>query len=101
LRAFQPWSVPDKWEVVYFRRIIYMLLEANLIHQHSAADAKIRLFRTLFRGRDDAYPRRFESRTTGRTGYVPACGNEWFEEFARSRESNVWPASTGVFFNDG
>jgi hypothetical protein len=23
------------------------------------------------------YPRRFESRTTGRAGYQPACGNEW------------------------
>ena len=54
-----------------------MLLEVNPIHQHSAADAKIRLFRSLFRGRDDVYPRRFESRKTGKSGYAPACGNEW------------------------
>jgi hypothetical protein len=54
-----------------------MLLEVNPIHQHSAADAKIRLFRSLFRGRDDVYPRRFESRKTGQPGYAPACGNEW------------------------
>ncbi|MEO8428318.1 MAG: DEAD/DEAH box helicase family protein [Verrucomicrobiota bacterium] len=38
---------------------------------------KIQLFRSLFRGREDVYPRRFESRKTGRTGYAPACGNEW------------------------
>lgn len=54
-----------------------MLLETSLVHQHSAADAKIRLFRSLFRGRDDVYPRRFESRKTGKSGYSPACGNEW------------------------
>ena len=43
----------------------------------SASDAKIALFRSLFRGRDDVYPRRFESRKTGRSGYQPACANEW------------------------
>jgi hypothetical protein len=31
----------------------------------------------LFRGREDVYPRRFESRKTGRAGYQPACANEW------------------------
>jgi hypothetical protein len=36
-----------------------MILEATLVNQHSTADAKIRLFRSLFRGRDDVYPRRF------------------------------------------
>src|SRR5580692_1610028 len=54
-----------------------MLSEVNLIHQHSAAELKIKLFRSLFRGRDDVYPRRFESRKTGRAGYAPACANEW------------------------
>jgi hypothetical protein len=38
---------------------------------------QIALFRSLFRGREDVYPRRFESRKTGRSGYQPACGNEW------------------------
>jgi len=31
----------------------------------------------MFRGREDVYPRRFESRKTGRSGYQPACANEW------------------------
>jgi hypothetical protein len=31
------------------------------VNQHSLADAKIALFRSLFRGREDVYPRRFES----------------------------------------
>ncbi|KVW95467.1 TOTE conflict system archaeo-eukaryotic primase domain-containing protein [Thiobacillus denitrificans] len=42
----------------------------------SAAE-KVALFRGLFRGRTDIYPIRWESKTTGRTGYAPACGNEW------------------------
>lgn len=43
----------------------------------SSPEKKIALFRSLFRGRDDVYPRRFESRRTGKSGYAPACGNEW------------------------
>lgn len=45
--------------------------------QTSPASAKIDLFRSLFRGRVEVYPRRFESRKTGKSGYQPACGNEW------------------------
>ncbi|MBN9690684.1 MAG: DEAD/DEAH box helicase family protein [Verrucomicrobia bacterium] len=49
----------------------------RLVHGESTAAEKISLFRSLFRGRDDVYARRFESRKTGRSGYLPACGNEW------------------------
>ena len=38
---------------------------------------KIKLFRSLFRGREDVYPRRFENQRTGKSGYAPACANEW------------------------
>ena len=47
------------------------------VDSRSSPDTKIALFRSLFRGRDDVYPRRFESRRTGKSGYAPACGNEW------------------------
>ena len=40
-------------------------------------EEKVALFRQLFRGRKDVYPVRWESRTTGKTGYAPACANEW------------------------
>jgi len=49
----------------------------DLVHQQSPPQAKIALFRSLFRGREDVYPRRFESRKTGKSGYAPACANEW------------------------
>ena len=47
------------------------------VNHNSAPDEKIRFFRSLFRGRDDVYPRRWESAKTGRSGYSPACRNEW------------------------
>ncbi len=42
-----------------------------------STDEKIALFRRLFRGRVDVYPVRWESKTSGKSGYAPACGNEW------------------------
>jgi hypothetical protein len=38
---------------------------------------KVALFRSLFRGRDDVFPRRWENAKTGKAGYAPACHNEW------------------------
>ena len=38
---------------------------------------KVALFRSLFKGREDIFPRRWENSKTGRSGYAPACHNEW------------------------
>ena len=38
---------------------------------------KVALFRRLFRGRTDVYPIRWEGKTSGKSGYAPACANEW------------------------
>ncbi len=38
---------------------------------------KVALFRRVFRGRIDVHPVRWESATTGKSGYAPACANEW------------------------
>src|SRR4030095_14270148 len=54
-----------------------MDLISEPVDQSSSPQAKIALFRSLFRGRDDVYPRRFESRKTGKCGYAPSCANEW------------------------
>lgn len=42
-----------------------------------STDDKVALFRRLFRGRTDVYPIRWESNSTGKSGYTPACANEW------------------------
>jgi len=44
---------------------------------HMSTDDKVALFRRLFRGRTDVYPIRWESKSTGKSGYAPACANEW------------------------
>jgi len=41
-----------------------------------AADDRVRIFRSLFRGREDVYAVRWESKQ-GRSGYSPACAHEW------------------------
>jgi superfamily II DNA or RNA helicase len=47
------------------------------VTNQSSPQVKIDLFRSLFRGRDDVYARRFESPKTGKKGYQPVCRNEW------------------------
>ncbi len=42
-----------------------------------STDEKVALFRRLFRGRDDIWALRWESKTSGKSGYSPACANEW------------------------
>ena len=52
-------------------------LSVPKITNDSTQEHKIALFRSLFRGREDVYPRRFESKRTGKSGYQPVCRNEW------------------------
>lgn len=50
---------------------------AAAVTMASPTVAKVALFRSLFRGRDDVFPRRWENAKTGKAGYAPACRNEW------------------------
>jgi len=50
---------------------------SEAIDKLSDASAKIRLFQSLFKGRDDVYAKRWENKAKGTAGYSPACGNEW------------------------
>jgi len=42
-----------------------------------SSEEKVRMFRSLFRGREDVFARRWVSSRTGKAGYSPACANEW------------------------
>jgi len=55
---------------------------ANQVTNDSPIETKINLFRSLFRGRADVYPVRWEGRKGG-SGYSPACANEWNRPFCR------------------
>jgi superfamily II DNA or RNA helicase len=50
---------------------------SDLVDRNSTIESKIALFRKLFRGRSDVFPIRWENHKTGRSGYAPACANEW------------------------
>lgn len=47
------------------------------------SDEKIKLFRSLFRGREDVYARLWVSRKTGKSGYAPVCKNEWVSKICQ------------------
>ena len=55
---------------------------ADQVTNDSPIETQIALFRSLFRGREDAYPVRWEGRK-GNSGYSPACAKEWNRPFCR------------------
>lgn len=48
-------------------------------------DDKVSLFRSLFKGRDDVFARRWYSRAANRGGYQPVCANEWRREICNKK----------------
>ena len=50
---------------------------AETITGTASPAAKIALFRSLFRGREDVFPKRWSNPKSGKSGYSPACANEW------------------------
>lgn len=52
----------------------------------SLTPERIRLFRSLFRGRDDVYARLWSSKRSGKEGYSPACKNEWVQDVCEKKK---------------
>jgi len=52
-------------------------IQGITVNNHSSQEEKIQLFRSLFKGREDVFPRRFENSKSGKSGYAPVCRNEW------------------------
>ena len=53
------------------------------VTNESSENEKIALFSSLFKGREDVFPKRFESLKTGKSGYQPCCRNEWIRGICR------------------
>jgi superfamily II DNA or RNA helicase len=49
----------------------------RIVDRHSTIAQKVALFRELFRGRADVFPIRWDNAKSGKSGYAPACHNEW------------------------
>lgn len=50
--------------------------ESQASYPARSSQEKVKLFRSLFRGREDIFPKFWTSRAGGK-GYSPACSNEW------------------------
>ena len=83
--------------------LVVFMSSLSFVDQHSSPEEKIALFRSLFRGRTDVYPRRFESVRTGCSGYQPACANEWVRGVCEKPrvKCNSCRARAFLPFNDG
>ena len=51
--------------------------DSAIVTNQSPSEEKIKLFRSLFRGREDIYAKRWHSEKSGKSGYQPVCLNEW------------------------
>ena len=49
-------------------------------------EEKVALFRSLFRGREDVFARRWYSRASDKSGYQPVCLNEWNRAFCDKKK---------------
>jgi hypothetical protein len=90
LAAFLSWSDA---EVVSVK--VRMTTNSVSVHHRSSVATKIALFRSLFRGREDVYPRRFESRKTGYAGCRLPARTNGREACVRSRKSGFRRAPIG------
>ena len=64
-----------------FSDFSHVPLTANL-----SLEEKVALFRSLFRGREDVFARRWFSTTTGKSGYHPVCLKEWNRDFCDKKK---------------
>ena len=70
--------------------------EPKITHLSSQSE-KIFLFRSLFRGREDVFPKRYESVKTGKSGYQPHCQNEWVTGICEKPRVKCADCSNRVF----
>ena len=63
------------------------------INKRSSPEDKITLFRSLFKGREDVFARRWYSKTNDKSGYQPVCENEWDEKMLCGFQAMTLPDS--------
>ena len=53
------------------------VVQEPTVMQKLSVQEKVELFRSLFKGREDVFARRWYSIASGKGGYQPVCLNEW------------------------
>ena len=51
-----------------------------------SVEERVELFRSLFKGREDVFARRWQSRDGSKSGYQPVCVNEWNPQLCDKRK---------------
>ena len=54
--------------------------------QKLSAQEKVEMFRSVFKGREDVFARRWYSKASGKGGYQPVCQNEWSRQLCDKRK---------------
>jgi hypothetical protein len=67
-------------------------LQASTVTRNSKTSDKLALFRSLFGGRTDVYAQRWDNPKMGKSGYSPACHNEWTKEICDELRTSVIPS---------
>lgn len=73
------------------------------VNMYSTPADKIKLFRSLFAGREDVFAKRWYSKTTEKGGYQPVCKNEWDKNLCDKKKykCNVCPNRALLPLTDG
>ena len=71
---------------IYNDNIGLSAIETAAVNKYSSSKERIELFRSLFKGREDVFARRWQSTTSGKSGYQPVCENEWAEDLCDKRK---------------
>ena len=77
--------------------IDFSAIETVTVNKYSSSKDKIALFRSLFLGREDVFARRWQSTTTGKSGYQPVCENEWLDGLCDKRKFKCANCPNRVF----
>ena len=56
------------------------------VNKFSSPKEKIKLYRSIFRGREDVFARRWYSKNSDKSGYQPVCENEWDRELCDKKK---------------
>lgn len=79
LAQYEPADSKDLWATpvsqIHESAVSFSPQGIPSVHNQSAPEEKIALFRSLFQGRMDVYAKRWEGK--GKQGYIFACANEW------------------------
>ena len=65
---------------------VAMVLQPSVPAVNLSLKEKVELFRSIFKGREDVFAKRWHSETTKKSGYQPVCEREWNREFCDKRK---------------